>query len=245
MGKKKDKVVFKRHEIKYLMPTSLSKEFIELVNIHMDIDDFGESSIQNIYFDTPSYMLIRRSLEKPKYKEKLRVRSYNKVSENDKVFVELKKKFRGVVYKRRIALEEKVAMSFLVDRVPLAQPSQISKEIEYLFKLYDELSPMCQINYYRQAFFSKEDKDFRITIDSNILCRTYDLDLKKESYGENVLPKNMVLVEIKTAMGYPQWLLNFLSENKLYKTSFSKYGTAYRNIILPKINKGASNIYVA
>ena len=222
--------IFKRYEIKYLI-TKEQKETIEqLMSGYMEADKYGRSTICNIYFDTPNYLLIRRSTDKPMYKEKLRVRSYGTADKESTIFVELKKKYDSVVYKRRIDMKEKTAMKFLCERRKKPE-SQIGREIDYCFERYEGLQPKVFISYEREAFYSKTDKNFRITFDEKILWRDYDLSLCSGAYGSELLKKDEALMEIKTAGAIPLWLTRFLSENKIYKTSFSKYGTAYAEIL--------------
>ncbi|WP_404988985.1 polyphosphate polymerase domain-containing protein [Clostridium culturomicium] len=230
--------VFKRYELKYLITRDQQKLLLRVMNDYMEPDQFGRSTICNIYFDTPNKILIRRSNEKPLYKEKLRIRSYGIATSETTVFVELKKKYNSVVYKRRISLVEAEAMNYLIDGIHPPIEGQITKEIDYFLKFYQSLEPSLFMSYERKAFFSKNDSNFRMTFDENILCRDYDLNLKAGTYGSSLLADDMVLLEIKTSMGIPLWLTNFLSENKLYKTSFSKYGNAYKTLILPKLLGG-------
>ena len=226
--------IFKRYEVKYLITKEEKKALIKIMDEYMMSDEYGESCISNIYFDTPDKLLIRRSLEKPCYKEKLRMRSYGIVNSNEKVFIEIKKKYKDIVYKRRMGLEEKTAMKYMIDHIPLLNQTQISKEIDYLMYAYRNMEPSVFIAYNRQAFFSKSDKNFRMTFDENIFIRDYDLALNLGIYGERILHEDRVILEVKTVLGLPKWLLDFLSENLIYKTSFSKYGNAYTSIILPK-----------
>lgn len=221
--------VFKRYELKFLITVEQYRLIKELVCEHMSCDKYGESDICNLYCDTPDYLLIRRSIEKPFYKEKLRLRSYGVAKKDSDVFVEIKKKYDSVVYKRRILVNEQEALKIASGEC--AADSQIGREIYYLTKLYDEISPRMFISYRREAFFGKNNKSFRVTFDRSILWRTYDLTLNKGIYGQRVLPENMVLMEIKTSETIPLWLVKFLSDNKIYKTSFSKYGTAYIQMI--------------
>lgn len=227
--------VFSRYEIKYLITKEQKNRLLDVMDTHMKPDDFGKSTICNIYFDTPDKVLIRRSLEKPCYKEKLRLRSYGVSNPESTVFLEIKKKYKGVVYKRRIKLDEKSATRYLVGHVPLIQQNQISKEIDYVLYSYKNLEPSVFLSYEREAFFSMDDGNFRMTFDENILMREYDMSLTSGIYGNPVLSEDMVVLEVKTVLGIPDWLLNFLDENKLYKTSYSKYGNAYMNLMLPKL----------
>ena len=212
-------------------------ELRKLMKQYMNGDEYGKSTISNIYFDTPDYLLIRRSIEKPAYKEKLRVRSYGTASSESTVFVELKKKYDGVVYKRRLSISDEDALRWLVNGEQVCD-GQIAKEINYFMKYYSPLSPKVFLSYEREAFYGKDDHDFRMTFDKNILWRDYDLTLTKGAYGTPILQDGQVLMEIKVAQAIPLWLVRFLSENKIYKTSFSKYGSAYKTILNDKISGG-------
>ncbi len=228
--------IFKRYELKFLISKIEKQLIIDQMENYMRGDKYGKSTICNIYFDTPNFLLIRRSIEKPVYKEKLRLRSYGIAKPNSNVFVELKKKYNSVVYKRRINMAENEAMSFLCNRTPVFN-SQIVKEINYCLDTYNMLQPRVVLSYEREAFYSKTDYNFRITFDENILWRDYDLSLCKGIYGTPILGENQVLMEIKTASSIPLWMTSILSKNHIYKTSFSKYGNAYKTILTNR-NKG-------
>lgn len=230
---------FKRYELKYLL-TRKQKEIIqEAMAPYMEADAYGRSTICNIYFDTPDSLLIRRSLEKPVYKEKLRVRSYGRARADSTVFVELKKKYKLVVYKRRVNATEQEAMDYLCNGTPLPVQNQITEEIDYARELYRDLRPAVYLSYEREAFYGKEDRELRITFDENILWRDEDISLCAEVYGEPLLEHGYALMEIKIAEAMPLWLVKLLSDNHIYKTSFSKYGCAYTNMIKnEKLNGG-------
>ncbi len=201
-----------------------------IIELYMNEDKYFKSTIRNIYYDTPNYLLIRTSIEKPEYKEKLRIRSYKMVNKDDEVFVELKKKYKKIVYKRREILPYNSARLFL-DKKVRPNDLQITKEIEYTLNYYQDLKPTIFLSYDRLAYIGKEDLNFRITLDRNIMWRDYDIDLAKEAYGDLILDQDLVLMEVKTVMGLPRWLLDFLGENNIYKVSFSKYGNVYKEII--------------
>lgn len=225
-----NKKVFKRHELKYIISLQQMNRLIEILGLYMNEDKYFKSTIRNIYYDTPNFLLIRTSIEKPDYKEKLRIRSYKTVDSDDDVFVELKMKYKKVVYKRREVLPYNVARLFL-DKNVLPNELQITKEIAYTLKYYKDLKPAIFLSYDRLAYIGKEDLDFRITFDKNIMWRDYDIDLTKDAYGNLILPSDNVLMEVKTVMGLPRWLLDFLGENNIYKQSFSKYGNVYKEIL--------------
>jgi hypothetical protein len=217
------------------------EKIVSVMQEYMALDKYGRSSIRNIYFDTDSYRLIRRSIDKPKYKEKLRIRSYGRATEDSKVFVELKKKYDGIVYKRRIDLPCNVAFAWTEKNTPCPVDTQISREINYFLKYYGTLRPAAFLSYEREAYYEKNGGSFRVTFDDNILFRTTDLSLISDTYGESLLEDGKVLMELKCSGGIPLWFVRVLSAEKIYKTSFSKYGTGYTRFILPNLNQNAPN----
>ena len=222
--------VFKRYELKYLLTAEQKERLLQVMQPYMALDQYGRTTIRNIYFDTENYRLIRRSIEKPVYKEKLRIRSYRKAEKKDKVFVELKKKYDGVVYKRRISMPLQQAMDWVCNGVA-APDSQIGREIEYFRNYYTGLRPAVYLSYEREAFYSKDGSDFRVTFDENIRARQDDLSLDTEPGGKALLPENTVLMELKTGGAIPLWMTRELTRLKIYKASFSKYGKAYEQLI--------------
>ncbi len=219
--------VFKRVEKKYLLSSEQYNELKKLLKDEMILDQYGKHTICNTYFDTDTYQLIRTSIEKPVYKEKLRLRSYGIPTENSKVFIELKKKYKGVVYKRRQEMTLRQANSYFSAGIRPAQ-SQILREIDWFLAFYNPV-PKVNIFYDRLAYYHKEEKDLRITFDTNILCRDYALDLRKGAWGSAILPENKYLMEIKIPGAIPIWLSKKLTELEIYHTSFSKYGNWYKN----------------
>lgn len=225
--------IFKRYEIKYLLTRQQKQKILEAIAPYMALDQYGHATIRNIYFDTADYRLIRHSLDKPIYKEKLRIRSYQRAQRTSRVYVELKKKYDGVVYKRRIAMEEGQAVDWLCQgNAPLLQ-SQIGAEIAYFLRYYKGLRPVVFLSYEREAYYCRQGGDFRVTFDENILCRREQVDLEAPVWGSPLLEEDLVLMELKTSGGIPLWLTRILTQEKIYKTSFSKYGTAYQKIIYP------------
>lgn len=227
--------VFNRYESKYLMNTSKFSELYADLLHYMELDAYNKQhdfySISNIYYDTPTDTLIRASLAKPKYKEKLRLRAYGVPQETDKVYLEIKKKFTGLVNKRRTALRLDEAYEFVQTGIaPTRQDYmnlQVVNEITYFLRLYN-LEPRLYLSYDRKALFSKESRDLRITFDTNIRCRRYDLKLEQGDYGEQLLEPDQWLMEIKAENTVPLWLSRLLAKHGLYRTSFSKYGNEYK-----------------
>ena len=225
------KYVFKRCEFKYLLTAKQKQIVLDSIGKYISPDTYGNTTIRNIYYDTDSYRLIRSSIEKPIYKEKLRVRSYKLLSRGEPAFIELKKKFDGIVYKRRLTMAEDDAEEWLIGHYSPPLDTQISREINYFVDFYKTLHPVIYLCYDREAYFSKEDPSFRITFDEKIAYRQNELSLCSEAYGKKLIPDDMSLMEIKCTGGMPLWMTTTLTSNKLYKTSFSKYGTAYKEFI--------------
>ena len=232
--------VFKRCEMKYMI-TPAQREFIVAeMEPYMTPDLYGKTTVRNIYYDTDTYLLVRRSIEKPVYKEKLRIRSYEQANPDSIVFVELKKKYKSTVYKRRISLHETEAMQWISGIQSCSNHTQISDEIDYFLNYYNPLHPTVFLSYKREAFYAKDGSNFRITFDDTILSRTEDLSLQSELYGTPILPDDMVLMELKCSGSIPLWMTQILSQNHIYKTSFSKYGTAYQTTIFPHLFEEAA-----
>lgn len=237
--------VFKRYELKYLLSGEQKKKVLDAMAPYMELDDYGRTTIRNIYYDTESYGLVRKSIEAPVYKEKLRVRSYSQAASDSTVFVELKKKYDSVVYKRRLPLAEGSAMEWLSRNRRCPEDTQISREIDYFLDYYQTLRPAVFLSYEREAYYTKEESDFRVTFDDTILCRQADISLEAPIWGTAILPEGTVLMEIKCSGGIPLWMASALSRNGIRKTSFSKYGTAYQSQIFPKLKRDfkEANIY--
>ncbi len=237
-----NQTIFKRYEFKYLLTMQQKEKVLEAMQAYMELDQYGHTTIRNIYFDTDNYRLIRHSIEKPAYKEKLRIRSYRKAKPDTEVFVELKKKYDHVVYKRRIPMMESKAVDWVCngkEREALKSQvkSQIAEEIDYFISYYETLKPTVFLSYERDAYFAKDGSDFRVTFDENIFCRQSELSLQADVWGETVLDEDKTLMEIKCSGAIPVWMTQVLSEERIFRTSFSKYGTAYQRMIYPQMWK--------
>ncbi len=233
--------VFKRYELKYMITLDQKERILETIFPYMALDKYGRTTIRNIYFDTDSYRLIRRSIEKPVYKEKMRIRSYCKAQPNSTVFVELKKKYKSVVYKRRVAMTEMQALEWVLNGRRNTEETQITKEIDYFISYYESLHPTVFLSYDREAYYSIDGSDFRITFDDNILCRTDELSLESDPRGTAILDDGYTIMEIKTSCGIPLWMTSFLSKEGIFKISFSKYGKAYEKLIYTTLREASSN----
>ena len=226
---------FKRYEKKYMLTPEQYARMLAGMENHMRADEFGRYTICNIYYDTDDFRLIRASLEKPVYKEKLRMRSYGVPHDQDKVFVELKKKYDSVVYKRRTVMPAAEAVSYIHDGMVPEREDQIRREIDWFMRSYHP-TPRVYIAYDRTAFAGLENSELRITFDTNLRWRDRELDLRAGDHGEPLLAPEDILMEIKIPGTTPVWLAHLLSETGAFHTSFSKYGAWYtQNILgLPK-----------
>ena len=229
--------VFQRYEKKYLVTQRQYDQLSLVLAPRMVPDRFARSSIRNIYYDTPDFRLIRRSLDRPPYKEKLRLRTYGTPAADSEVFLEIKKKFDHIVYKRRIGMPYAQAVAYLDGR-RAAGHTQIAQEIEWFRAFYRDLRPAMFIYYDRFAIVDREQPDLRITFDSNIRWRADRLDLSAGTDGAPLLAPGTCLMEIKIPQAAPFWLSRALSEAGIFPTHFSKYGAAYQAMLRGKTGKG-------
>ncbi|MBQ5976655.1 MAG: polyphosphate polymerase domain-containing protein [Oscillospiraceae bacterium] len=230
-------LTFKRYEKKYLLSARKFELLWERLREHLVPDLFHRSTVCSIYYDSDDFSLIRHSLEKPVYKEKLRLRSYNVPGPDGEVFVELKKKYKGVVYKRRVRMSAVEAERYLAGQSRPPEDGQILREIDFFLQTH-EVSPKAFIACEREAWVDREEPELRITFDRNLRWRDSDLHLSSGSGGEPLLPDGEVLMEIKIPGAAPLWLAHLLSELEIFPTSFSKYGTCYRQDLLEKYFNG-------
>lgn len=223
--------VMQRYEMKYLLSGAQTDFLRRRLEGHMQIDEYGLTSIASLYYDTPDARLIRASLEKPAFKEKLRARSYGVATDTSPVFLELKRKYDGVVYKRRVQSTVPQVEDFFAGENSLGGSEQIQKELQYFRDFYGTLLPACLIVYDRTAYF-EPGGDLRLTIDYKPRYRTEDLTLTRSMEGAPLLDPGWTILEVKVQGAMPLWLSAALSEGKIFKSSFSKYGEAYRRELL-------------
>lgn len=231
-------LTFQRSEKKYLLTTEQYIALREVLDVHMTADAYGEYTVCNLYFDTDHNDLIRRSIEKPRYKEKMRLRSYGTIGDDDKVFLEIKKKYKGVVYKRRIKLPYKEAKAYIYDGIPPTKTGQIFNEIDYFIRFY-RCYPKLFLSYDRIALSGVgEERGLRITFDRNIRSRTDRLDFAVPPDGESLLDPDTYLMEVKVPGAMPLWMTEVFTRLHIYPTSFSKYGRIYTKMMLSDRQKG-------
>ena len=230
--------IFRRYEKKYLLTIPQYHTFLSKSKEYLCEDTYCSYSISNIYFDTSDFLLIRNSLERPLYKEKLRLRCYGEVTPDSSVFLEIKKKYDHIVYKRRTSLTLSEAEDYLYRSIPPKNENQILREIDWLFTRYP-LQPVLYLTYDRTAYRGREDAELRVTFDTNIRAREERPYLQKGADDAALLPEGMILMEVKIPGAMPLWMCHLFAELEFHHCSYSKYGTYYREFICQE-KKGVS-----
>ena len=235
-----DICIFRRYEKKYLIDAQQRRQLMARIAQHLKCDEHGRSTVCSLYLDTPDWLLIRNSIEATTYKEKLRLRSYGTPGPDSRVFLELKKKYHGVVYKRRVALTERQAEAYLRSGIKPFD-SQIFRELDYAMRFYHNPRPAAMVSYEREAYTVPTAPNLRLTFDSAVRYRTDRLSLSAGTAGKGILPADTVILEIKTDGAMPLWLSAALDECGIRPASFSKYGTAYRDLCRQQKNNALDN----
>ena len=226
----KAKEVFERKEVKYILTPKEHQELMTALKDHLKKDKYFKGTNCSIYFDNDEHYIAVHNLEKPLYKEKLRIRSYNvPKSLDDTIFIEIKKKFKGLGNKRRIAVKLKDFYRYLETGELKTDNQQIKSELDYCFKFYN-LKPSLYLAYDRLSYCGKNEPDFRVTFDQNIRSRTTDLKLEHGDEGEKYFKNNEVIMEVKALNSFPLWFVKTLSKLQIYPTSFTKFGRVSLNL---------------
>lgn len=234
---KETQLSFKRYEKKYLLSREKYLELWSQLESRLMPDQFFQSTVMSLYYDWEDFRLIRSSIEQPVYKEKLRLRSYDVPGEESPVFVELKKKYKGIVYKRRVRMTEREAEDYLSGRAAAPAEDQISREIDWFLKT-NPVQPKVLIACDRKAYVGREEPGLRLTFDSSIRWRDTQLRLTEGDHGRELLEDGQVLLEIKMPESAPLWLAELLSSLEIFPRSFSKYGQCYKNELIEKYFDG-------
>lgn len=234
---KETQLSFKRYEKKYLLSREKYGELWPQLEPLLMPDEFFQSTVLSLYYDWDDFRLIRSSIEQPVYKEKLRLRSYNVPEDEGEVFVELKKKYKGIVYKRRVRMTERQAEEYLAGRRASPTNDQISREIDWFLKT-NPVQPKVLIACDRKAYVGREEPGLRLTFDSSIRWRDTQLRLTDGDHGQELLEDGQVLLEIKMPESAPLWLAELLSRLEIFPRSFSKYGQCYKNELIEKYFDG-------
>ena len=223
-------MIFKRYEKKYRLNSVEYDRFMSIIRDHLVPDEHGRNTLCSLYLDTPDFLLIRNSINAIAYKEKLRLRSYGVPNDDKQIFFEIKKKYKKVVYKRRVSMTKAEAFEYIDSSVPPFD-SQIMREIDYLMKFYRQPKPNVCILCEREAYFASDDENVRLTFDQNLRYRIGFPDKDNIKEGTPLINNDEYILEIKTPGAMPMWLVHALSECKIYPTKFSKYAHAYYDIM--------------
>ncbi|QHF55620.1 MULTISPECIES: polyphosphate polymerase domain-containing protein [Streptococcus] len=229
MAKRVHQKEFKRVETKYLISNHQRRQLLSDLGKHMEADDFAQSTITSLYFDTEQFDMIQDSLAKKYGKEKVRLRTYEMESDLDMpAFLEIKQKIDGVGYKYRIKTTPRQAAILMAsDADKVVEDKRLASQLEKLHQRYGVIKPSMLIAYKRLSFRGKKDKSVRVTLDMNM---TYAVVNQLTMIGHEsfpLLPDQQLIMEVKVAEQIPDWLENILHQYKLEKNSFSKYGHAY------------------
>ena len=226
--------IFKRYEKKYLITVEQSIILQQIMSQYMVPDQHDEYLVQNLYYDTDRWDIVQTSINKPLYKEKMRLRCYGEAHHKSEFYLELKKKYKGIVYKRRITIPAQSLVNSSVHTVVSETQSQISRELDFYFR-ENEIAEKIYISYQRIAFVGKEAKELRVTFDADIRFRLGDLIFSNSTDGQHILSEDKMIMEIKTPVGMPLWMASALTENNIFPTAFSKFGICYTEHIYKHI----------
>ena len=225
-----DILTFQRVETKYRLSADEYERLWARLEPLLAPDAYPVSTVCSQYLDTSDFRIIRASMDGGKYREKLRLRCYETPNEGTRVFLELKKKFKGVVYKRREGLSYAEAKAYLAGG-ELPRDTQIMRELDYAMRFYDWPRPALILAYDRRAYLLRDNPRVRVTFDTNLRYRAEDLSLSLGMHGAPILPQDEHIMEIKTDGGMPLFLSHLLNELCIYPTRFSKYKTAYLDLM--------------
>lgn len=225
--------IIDRYEQKYLLTKDNFNYLINLIDDYLVKDKYFKETIYNVYFDNDYFEIINRSIDKPIYKEKIRMRSYYKTDNDTNIFLEIKKKYDDTSNKRRVIISYKDYLDYINKNIIPNCDKQIMSEIDYCFKKY-KLKPKIKLVYDRFAYNLKDDDSFRITFDTNVRYNLNEMDYNIED--DVMFMNDKYIMEIKTFNGIPLWLNKILNKLNIYPTSYSKVGKVYESIKESVIN---------
>lgn len=230
MKQKQIQTNFQRIETKYILDRATLALLEAEMQPYLIPDDYATSTISNVYFDNDDFQMIQDSIAKKGGREKLRMRTYvEEPTDDSQVFLEIKKKCDEVGFKYRLVSNLTSVVNYIENGLAdeTISDERVKAEVEELQERYVDLKPKMGISYERYSMKGLEDKKVRVTVDSNIRYRDYDVDLTSGRYGLPLLEEGQVIMEIKISGQYPQWLADILTKYRLEDQSFSKYGRAY------------------
>lgn len=230
--------VFTRKEQKYLITIDQYEQLTEEISPYMRTDKHGTEgfyTVTSLYFENPDWQIYYETKNKLKFRQKLRLRTYDGSGLNENSFFEVKQKHKKVVNKRRMVLPLSEAYRYLADSHEenienyASSNIQVFKEIDHFRHLYN-LHPEMIVSYDRKAFHGITDSDLRLTFDFNLRCRNDDLFLENGSYGEYFIDPELVVLEVKVTHSVPLWLTRILQHLECEQRSASKYCTSLEQL---------------
>lgn len=228
--------VFRRTEIKYIITEEKYRKLMDLIEPYLVKDKYFKGTNCSVYYDDDNRYLAIHSLEKPFYKEKIRLRSYGVPKLDDTVFLEIKKKYKGIGSKRRIPVKLKDFYHYEKTGELETDHANIKQELDECFDRY-HLKPAMFLAYDRTSYCDKENPTFRVTFDRNVRSRTKDLNLENGDHGSKFFKNGEIVMEVKALDKYPFWFVRALSKLKIYPASFSKYGRVTEKVIYNNTKK--------
>lgn len=230
--------IFKRFELKYLLTQAEYRALRQEILPHMTYDTYGDPegkyNIISLYYESADKVIYHETMNKLRFRQKLRLRVYDNVTLEDNSFIEIKQKFKNVVNKRRSILPLKDAYRLLAqpydeELIATANASnqQILREALHFKDLYD-LNPATVVSYDRQAFsgIRENEQDLRVTFDYNLMCRANDLAVENGPDGLHFVDQDLVILEVKVSNSVPFWLSRILSDFNFSRQGFSKFCTS-------------------
>lgn len=222
---------FNRYELKYLVDTSALGRLRADLERRMDRDELQRvpTRISSLYYDTRGLRFYWEKIDGLRFRRKLRIRVYGPpeaVTDETRVYVEIKQRVNRVTQKRRVALPYATARALCDDRIDpgitgSAEPF-VAEVLSLLHTL--DLQPMAITSYFRDGYAGREaDLGLRVTIDQRVSGRNRDFDLTSTTPHRFVLPPNIAVVEVKANERVPHWLTDLAARHELSTVRISKY----------------------
>lgn len=236
-----------RHEGKYIVPVSMARDVAEFIKPFCDPDPHGEGNppeyvITTLQLDTPNYSLHHAKGLEAVNRFKLRARTYGEVVGGAPVFLEVKKKIRGVIVKSRCRIAFDSWSRDMVRNLKYDHTFKSHREEEaYLefVRLTREIAaePTVWIRYTRESYFGVNDEYARVSFDRKLL---YQPAVDWDSWGAAAPWKPLdsslaqrkgyhfsgIILELKTLSNVPHWMIDLVKYFGLERTGNCKYSNA-------------------
>ncbi|CAM4222648.1 VTC domain [Lederbergia lenta] len=226
--------IFSRREQKYLITREQYEQIVKEIALYMRPDKYGRDgkyTVTSLYFDNQDHQIYFETKNKLKYRQKLRLRVYDKTNREGIAFFEVKQKHKNVVNKRRMTMPLSEAYRYLEEGSEQGLSSyqtsnpQVLREIDHFIRFY-QLEPEMVVSYDRHAFHGVNDPELRITFDLELRCRNEELSIEAGPYGEHFIDPSYVVLEVKVNDSVPLWLARILQNLDCEQKSASKFCTS-------------------